>query len=138
LGFFDLRSAVPQKGGPRCSSREEESLKSKIWLRELVVSPNHYIEILEIEGRFGFSCNSRGQVWPATKAGYTHERDRNYLDGWSPVLDEIVSEVLVIDGQGGRFLFVGSIVVMARSDEPVVAVRVLDGVGSSVVVSNGQ
>ena len=50
-----------------------------------------------------FSVNSRGQIWPFACNGHTHEADRWYVEGLSPVLDAVAMELLETRPPGGRF-----------------------------------
>ncbi len=50
-----------------------------------------------------FSCNKHHEVFPYNAKGYTHEKEREYLQGRFPLLDQIVFVVLSERPKGGRF-----------------------------------
>ena len=49
------------------------------------------------------SCNCHRDIWPPIGLGFTHPRDRMYLQGRIPILGRIVEVVLAERPEGGRF-----------------------------------
>ena len=66
-----------------------------------------------------FSCNVRGEVWPARKYGRVRPEERTYLD--FPALEEIVSLILGAWPSGGRFRVTSRGVALVANDEPLFA-----------------
>ena len=73
----------------------------------MTVAEFTFFRDVQIKPKWGwratFSCNSKGEVWPSTRFGYTPERERVHMEGVRALLDEIVDDVLDVQPRGGRF-----------------------------------
>lgn len=49
------------------------------------------------------SCNRKQEVWPCTGYGYTLAEEREHLEGFRAILDDVVDDVLNEEPRGGRF-----------------------------------
>ncbi len=73
-----------------------------------------------------FSCNARGEVWPARKHGRVRPEERTYLD--YPALEEIVSLILEAWPSGGRFRVSDLGVALVANKEPLFAFARIESV----------
>jgi hypothetical protein len=72
-----------------------------------------------------FSCNSRGEVWPAKRHGKVRPDERTYLD--LPALEEIVAMIVQAWPSGGRFRVSEIGVALVANEEPLFAFELIAG-----------
>lgn len=72
----------------------------------MLISRERLLDLLELQQRntpFNFSCNPKREVWPTPGRSYTYEKDRDYVQGVYPELDQIVDIVVRERYGAGRF-----------------------------------
>jgi hypothetical protein len=71
-----------------------------------------------------FSTNSKGEVWPFLRKGYTPPRERENVRAYSPLLAIVADIYTTQRGEGGRF-FVNEVGAFWKSDpvEPIQFVK---------------